>query len=274
MLSLTVDFYIRLFIRVKESPSGCHQNLLKYASVFQCMSCESFYLQPLGRISENKKGPAKVATPRVVVPASCNACEGDFTIGGPIWQVPMHDIDFVERLLEAVNSKELELGTRKRIQGLLKGIIDEKPVADNALCYDMVKMAKSIRIHNPSKKEFLFGLSQLGYTAVQTYYSAEMWKTNAPPEALYKVLASFKNHTYKYDKEKIFQNVSKTQAGFKILEKNLENKLDFDIKKAKEELKEGDEDELSRMLRSSKKAQKKYFVNPEPGWGPKSRAGS
>ena len=67
--------------------------------------------------------------------------------------------------------------------------------------------------------------------------------------------------------------MSETAAGYNILQKFKDSKLDFDVKKAKEELKEGDEDELAKMLRSSKKTQKKYFTNPEPNWGPKSRAG-
>ena len=44
ILCLTVDFYIRLFIRVKESAVECHKSLLKYAHVYQCTDCESFYL--------------------------------------------------------------------------------------------------------------------------------------------------------------------------------------------------------------------------------------
>ena len=48
-LSLTVDFYIRLFIRFKDSPIGCHSSILKYSSVYQCIDCESFWLQPMGR---------------------------------------------------------------------------------------------------------------------------------------------------------------------------------------------------------------------------------
>ena len=33
LICLTVDFYIRLFIRVKDSPLGCHSNILKYSSI-------------------------------------------------------------------------------------------------------------------------------------------------------------------------------------------------------------------------------------------------
>ena len=48
LLSLTVDFYIRLFIRVKTAPIDCHQSIRKYSHIHQCTFCESFYLQPLG----------------------------------------------------------------------------------------------------------------------------------------------------------------------------------------------------------------------------------
>ena len=34
LLSLTVDFYVRLFIRVKESPSACHKSITKYSSIY------------------------------------------------------------------------------------------------------------------------------------------------------------------------------------------------------------------------------------------------
>jgi len=48
MISLTVDFYVRLFIRVKDSAIECHKSISRYSTVHQCMSCESFYLQRLG----------------------------------------------------------------------------------------------------------------------------------------------------------------------------------------------------------------------------------
>ena len=44
LLSLTVDFYVRLFIRIKESPSACHKSIARYSNVYQCSFCESFWL--------------------------------------------------------------------------------------------------------------------------------------------------------------------------------------------------------------------------------------
>ena len=48
LVSLTVDFYVRLFIRVKESASECQKSISKYSHIHQCSKCEAFYLQRLG----------------------------------------------------------------------------------------------------------------------------------------------------------------------------------------------------------------------------------
>ena len=48
LLSLSVDFYIRLFIRVRNSPHLCHGSLARYSHVYQCQDCEAFYLQKMG----------------------------------------------------------------------------------------------------------------------------------------------------------------------------------------------------------------------------------
>jgi tRNA (guanine26-N2/guanine27-N2)-dimethyltransferase len=48
MLSLTVDFYVRLFIRVKEGAKQCHESITKYSHVYQCWDCEAHYLHPMG----------------------------------------------------------------------------------------------------------------------------------------------------------------------------------------------------------------------------------
>ena len=48
MLSLTVDFYVRLFIRVREGPKKCHESITKYSHVYQCWDCEAHYLHPMG----------------------------------------------------------------------------------------------------------------------------------------------------------------------------------------------------------------------------------
>lgn len=297
MLCLTVDFYIRLFIRVRDSPINCHRNILKYSSVYQCVDCEAHYFQAQGRElvevhekaengkvkkykhqgkpnenneeseKEEEKGDNKVVhkvcVPRVTVPAQCTVCDGPLTIGGPIWNQPLHDVDFVKRLMKTVREqKEVTLGTKQRIQAILTGIIDEKAVEDVPLNYDINYICSSLRMQNPNKKEFIYAMNQIGYKAVQTYYNSKLWKTNAPPDVLYDVFKVHKYMQFKNDQTKIFANLSEKSAGYRIFQKPLLNKdLKFDFKNADADLKP-----------QVKERQQKYYVNPQPNWGPKPRA--
>lgn len=46
-LSISVDFYVRVFVRVFDSPAEVKKSCLRRANVFQSVRCQSFYLQPL-----------------------------------------------------------------------------------------------------------------------------------------------------------------------------------------------------------------------------------
>lgn len=135
MLCLTVDFYVRLFIRVKNSAIGCHRSILKYSQVYQCQDCESFWLQPMGReqVQKSKKDGAqkkykkqdkeaedkdqiiecikneptietKIAAAKITVPFVCATCDANLIIGGPIWNQKMHEVEFCKRLQKVVKS--------------------------------------------------------------------------------------------------------------------------------------------------------------------------
>ena len=165
LISLTVDFYIRLFMRVKTAPQQCHQSITKYSNIHQCTFCESFYLQTLGeavpyrekrrlskaqrkaagkpgavaaaeQVDEEKKEettpasvkPMRYRTAMTSVPSSCGSCGSNLTIGGPIWNSPIHNVSFAERLLTRLDKEDCTLKTKGRIQGLLGGIVDEEPL--------------------------------------------------------------------------------------------------------------------------------------------------
>ena len=49
MLSLSIDFYVRVFVRVYTSPLAVKDSPTKLAYVFQSRGCDSFYLQSVGR---------------------------------------------------------------------------------------------------------------------------------------------------------------------------------------------------------------------------------
>ena len=56
MLSVSVDFYVRVFIRVYTAPGECNRSPTKLSYVYQCVGCESFHFQPLARAIPSKNG--------------------------------------------------------------------------------------------------------------------------------------------------------------------------------------------------------------------------
>ncbi len=54
-LALSVDFYVRVFVRVRESPAEVKRSSLKRCLVLQSAQCPSFRLQPLGQVQPGKR---------------------------------------------------------------------------------------------------------------------------------------------------------------------------------------------------------------------------
>eukprot|EP00922_Rhytidocystis_sp_ex-Travisia-forbesii_P058343 GHVS01086245.1.p1 GENE.GHVS01086245.1~~GHVS01086245.1.p1 ORF type:complete len:331 (-),score=25.34 GHVS01086245.1:789-1781(-) len=44
----SIDFYVRLFVQIVDSPDACKRTATNSAMVFQCSSCDSFHTVPLG----------------------------------------------------------------------------------------------------------------------------------------------------------------------------------------------------------------------------------
>lgn len=51
VLCVSIDFYVRVFVRVFRSPAEVKKSCLKRGYVLQSTGCPSFYIQPLGRIT-------------------------------------------------------------------------------------------------------------------------------------------------------------------------------------------------------------------------------
>ena len=74
---MSVDFYIRVFIRVFEQPSEVKRSLLKTAYVLQSSQTSSFYLQPVGVTRNNNFYGAPFTSP-----SACQETNGRLIIGG------------------------------------------------------------------------------------------------------------------------------------------------------------------------------------------------
>lgn len=59
------------------------------------------------------------------IPGTCEVCDGEWFIGGPIWSEHIHNEVFVKNLLDLTNLNKDKFNTTKRIKGILEGILLE-----------------------------------------------------------------------------------------------------------------------------------------------------
>ena len=87
MVSCSIDFYVRLFVRVYTSPQEVKKSASKLSHVFQCGQCKSFTLHPVAvekRTAADKPGRYRSA-PATASVHECEHCGGRTKMCGPIW---------------------------------------------------------------------------------------------------------------------------------------------------------------------------------------------
>ena len=89
-------------------------------------------------------------------------------MGGPIWNDPIHNIDFVTRLLEstrlnAEGNNGHKVKTTDRIQAILSAVIDENYLSGTPLSYEFSHIASTFKAPNPRKGQIIAAFNSLGY---------------------------------------------------------------------------------------------------------------
>eukprot|EP00795_Rhopilema_esculentum_P012237 gene12237-2871_t len=252
LLSVSADFYVRVFVRITTSASEVKRSASKKSYVFQCVGCDSFHLQPVGkRIEEGNKKKYNPGT-GPVVGESCKECGQRFQIGGPIWSEPMHDKQFVESLLERLSNENELYGTSQRMKGTLTVVSEE--LEDAPLYYVIDKLANVIHCCVPSMLQFRSALINLGYQVSSTHANSNGVKTDAPPSVIWDILRCWEKEHPVSEKTKTAQSPAaailskppKIEASFVVVE---------------------EANPKSRKMKISR-----FPENPLPDWGPKARA--
>lgn len=75
LVSCSIDFYLRVFVRVFTSPQEVKKSASKMAIVYECSGCHAFSVQPLGKVSLKDNG-AERHTPATgpTVNSLCEHC--------------------------------------------------------------------------------------------------------------------------------------------------------------------------------------------------------
>lgn len=193
LVSVSVDFYIRIFLQVFTGKGKAKDGITNHAMVYQCVGCHAMHFQPLGTKTPNPnvKPPHDGFIYRVArgppVAEKCK-CGGRYTVGGPIYSAPIQNVDFINKVLDSLEATRLtsDLTFHRRIHGMLAVISEELhhiPLYHSSKCIHKVCHAVGLR-----RRDLNSALLNAGYRVSGTHASSHGFKTDAPIEVLYDIM--------------------------------------------------------------------------------------
>ncbi|KAG6398424.1 hypothetical protein SASPL_139884 [Salvia splendens] len=188
VLSVKIDFYVRVFVRVFTSASAMKNTPLKLSYVYQCSGCDSFHLQPVGRnVSKNTSvrylpgfGPA--------VAQECSDCGKKYHMGGPIWSAPIHDMEWVNSILADMKSIKERYPAFNKICAVLTTVSEELP--DVPLYLSLHSLSATLK---PSAVMFRSAVINAGYRISGTHACELGLKSNAPMDVVWDIMRCWYN---------------------------------------------------------------------------------
>ncbi|KAF2084841.1 TRM-domain-containing protein [Saccharata proteae CBS 121410] len=219
LLSLSIDFYARVFVRVRKSAAEVKFLAGKTMLVYNCdAGCGAWETQYLARNIEqqSKKGSTSFfkhsfaqgpsAAPR------CAHCGFKTHLSGPMYGGPLHNPAFIEKMLAYLPELDRETyATTDRIEGMLTTAYEETlwddeskapKLADDGAIPRMPAeqqdrhpfyfvpsaLAKVLHCQAPSEGQVKGALRHLGYRATRSHTKRSTIRTDAPWEVVWEVM--------------------------------------------------------------------------------------
>ncbi|KAI4193156.1 MAG: hypothetical protein LQ346_004000 [Caloplaca aetnensis] len=280
LLSLNIDFYVRLFVRIKRAPVEVKCLANKTMIVYNCdQGCGAFSTQYLAHTREKEaKNGDKFHTQSLAQGPSatpeCEHCGFKTHLAGPMWGGPLHNPHFISRVLDLLPSLDSKVyGTIPRIEGMLTLVLNETlfqeaptpassesastepfPSLDPALrdphpfFFNPSMLSRTLRCSRPSDAQWRGALIGLGYRTTRSHTEAGSIRTDAPWTVIWEIMREWirQKHPIKEGA------VTKGMAGWEILQKDRSRRTILD---AKQELRDAiDKVESAEGLRESVEA--------------------
>lgn len=155
LLSLSIDFYARLFIRVHKSQQDVKLMAGTTMLVYNCdQGCGAWETQLVARNQDRKakNGDTYYKYGFAQAPSAdkfCEHCGTKTHLGGPMWAGPLHNPVFIQKILDRVPVLDKTIyGTTDRIKGMLTVALEEEDMAMPASRQD--DHSTTIRINGSS----------------------------------------------------------------------------------------------------------------------------
>jgi tRNA (guanine26-N2/guanine27-N2)-dimethyltransferase len=261
LLSLSIDFYARVFVRIHKSPADVKFLAGKTMVVYNCdTGCSAWTTQMVARNklvqNKNKKGYfwKHVFGQAPNANETCNHCGMKTHMAGPMYAGPLHSADFIKKILaDLPNVSKDTYQTTTRIEGMLTLALEEllplpedpnsPSSASKTRRYDPAELdhfpflflpgvlSKVLHCVTPDENSLRGALRHLGYRVTRSHTKPGSIKTDAPWEVIWEVMREWVRQ-----KSPIKEGaLRKGTAGYKIMG------LDKSEKEPVEEEANGDE---------------------------------
>jgi tRNA (guanine26-N2/guanine27-N2)-dimethyltransferase len=255
LLSLSIDFYIRVFVRVRKSPAEVKFLAGKTMVTYNCDNgCGAWTTQLLGRNTKQPSSKGDNTFWKYSIAqapganSKCDHCGSKTHVAGPMWAGPLHNAAFIERMLKDVGQVDKEVyGTTDRIEGMLDTAIDEiyvsKYVPEKGPAHeDLIPrtvpeqvdespffvipsaLSKVIHAQAPSEAAFKGALRHAGYRATRSHCKPGSIKTEAPWTAIWEIMREWVRQKSPVKEGKVKENM----PGWKILQATREPEKEKD----------------------------------------------
>ncbi|KAL8928995.1 MAG: hypothetical protein Q9208_001438 [Pyrenodesmia sp. 3 TL-2023] len=259
LLSLNIDFYARVFVRLKKAPVEVKCLANKTMIVYNCdHGCGAFSTQYLAHTREKEakngdkfhthslaQGPS--ATPE------CEHCGFKTHLAGPMWGGPLHNPHFISRILDLLPSLDPKVyATIPRIEGMLTLALDETlfkesptpvspnppstepfPALDPALrdphpfFFNPSTLSRTLHCSRPSDAQWRGALLGLGYRTTRSHTETGSIRTDAPWDIIWEIMREWVRQKHPIKEGAI----TKGMAGWAILQKDRSRKGINDAKR-------------------------------------------
>ena len=132
LLSLSIDFYARLFVRIHRSPAQAKFMSGNTMLVYNCDSgCGAWTTQPLTQTKQklDKKGNPFYHYGLAQAPTAnqkCEHCGMKTHLSGPMWAGPLHNPHFIQKILDLLPQVDRDVyQTLDRVEGMLTTALEE-----------------------------------------------------------------------------------------------------------------------------------------------------
>ncbi|KAK4178187.1 S-adenosyl-L-methionine-dependent methyltransferase [Triangularia setosa] len=312
LLSLSVDYYMRVFVRVTRSPAMVKFQGGKNMVVYSCGGgCGAWTTQLLmkNKPAPNKKGSGIFYkhgfTKAPTAPPLCEHCGSVTHLAGPMYAGRIHDPEFVQKVIDEANEASSEIyGTLPRVKGMLYTAFEEflptpqeveaqkdsgkagklvkKKVTEAELAaidpypfyFYPAQVAGLMNCQSPPEAHLKGALKGLGYRVTRSHCKAGSIKTDAPWSVIFHIFREWVRQKAPVKEA----NIKEGSLAWRLL--RLGEKQDI-TEGAKSEGRKEDEavSKITEVVfdeelgrEENKLKLVRYQMNPKENWGPMSRA--